>query len=103
MGERAAARPPENRALRLGLLALGAAVSLAWAAGWSVAALRNDHGPDGALPAALYALGQILAVLAMPAWFALCLWLARTPRQLIGWTVAGLVLLAPLPLVVGVG
>ncbi len=87
--------------LRLGLLALGALLSVTWAAGWTAAALANDHAPEGTLPAALYAAGQILSVLAAPAWFALCLWFARTTGQLIGWGIAGLVLLAPLPLVVG--
>jgi len=101
VGDRGAVTPRDGRALRLGLLVLGALLSLTWAAGWTVAGLANDHAPDGALPAVLYAVGQILSVLAAPAWFALCLWLARTPGQLIGWGIAGLVLLAPLPVLVG--
>ena len=101
VADRGAVHPQDIRGLRLVLLAGAALVSLAWAAGWTTAGLADDHTPEGVVPSALYAAGQILAVLAAPAWFALCLWLARTPQQLIGWIVAGLVLLAPLPLVVG--
>ncbi|WP_210480736.1 hypothetical protein [Naasia sp. SYSU D00948] len=100
MGERDAA-PPRSRLVRLAAVAASAVAYLAYAVGWAVAALRTSHTPEGALPAALYAAGELLAVASAPAWFAACLLLPRTARQRASWLAVGLVVLAPLPLLVG--
>jgi hypothetical protein len=79
-----------------------AVVYLVWTAGWVVAGLRNPFAPEGALPGLLYGLSQVLAVLAPPAWFSACARLAPEHRVRLAWLFAGLVLLAPVPLVIGV-
>ena len=101
MGERHAASA-RARLVRLAAVAAAGALYLASAVGWAIAVLRNDFGPEGAVAALLHGAGEILAVLAAPAWFAACVLLARTARQRIAWLAVGLVLLLPLPLVVGV-
>lgn len=99
MWEQVARRAPRARAA---LTAVLAAVYLAYAVGWTVAGLGNPFAPDGPLPAVLYLLGKVLAVLAPLVWFAACLRLSAPGRQRVAWLGLGLLLLAPLPLLVGV-
>lgn len=88
--------------LRLVGLAVCAAAYLAYAVCWTVAVLRTPYGPEAAFPALLHGLGEVLAVVAAPAWFAACLFLPRTASQRAAWLGVGLVVLVPLPLVIGV-
>ncbi|BDZ46103.1 hypothetical protein [Naasia aerilata] len=102
MGERRGARARPVAPAARAVLASFAVVYLAETAGWVVAALRNPFAPEGLLPVLLYGVGQLLAVLAPVAWFALCVRLAPASGVRLRWLIAGLILLAPLPLVVGV-
>ncbi len=104
VGNRGAATPRGGRAQLARLLGVGLCglIYLAYAVGWGIAAARNPYGPEGLLPNLMYETGQILAVLAAPGWFAATVLLSGSPRSAAAWLVAGLVLLAPLPLVIGV-
>ncbi|WP_353810243.1 hypothetical protein [Agromyces sp. SYSU T00194] len=89
-------------AAALVLFGVFAGVYLLFSAGWALAAL--DAGPALADPVALvmYDIGRWLAVLAAPLWFAGVLLLARG-RARLWWLLAGVVVLVPLPFLMGGG
>lgn len=109
MGEgRAATRPgraavftADGPAVRLVAPALLLLVLAGYVAGWIAAWVRNPFQPDGAVATLLYTVGQLLAVLAPLVWGGTVLWLARTDRSRLIGLLLGVVILAPVPLLIG--
>ncbi|MCU1438243.1 MAG: hypothetical protein JWP66_1330 [Naasia sp.] len=92
-------RPPWPRLIARALLLL---LLVVHAAGWLAAWTRNPAQPVGPIASALYVLGQALAVLAPLLWAGAVLWLARSERARLLWLLAGVLVLAPIPLLVDV-
>ena len=74
-------------------------LAIASAVGWVLVMLQNPAQQQTILGLAMYQLGELLAVLAPIGW-----WLAarRLASQPVPWWIAGVVVTAPWPLVVGV-
>lgn len=74
-------------------------LAIASAIGWVAVMLQNPAQQQTILALAMYQLGELLAVLAPIGW-----WLAarRLAAQPVPWWIAGVVVTAPWPLVVGV-
>ncbi|MFC7430937.1 MULTISPECIES: hypothetical protein [unclassified Agrococcus] len=74
-------------------------LAIAWAVGWVAVMLQNPAQQQTILSLAMYQLGELLAVLAPIGW-----WLAarRLAPQPVPWWIAGVVVTAPWPLLVGV-
>lgn len=92
-----AAEPGQRtRAIAGALLLL---VAVASAVGWVVVMLANPAQQQTVLGLAMYQLGELLAVLAPIGW-----WVAarRLAAQPVPWWIAGIVVTAPWPLLVGV-
>jgi hypothetical protein len=87
--------------LALAPVAALALVLLAYSMGWAMAGLRNPFSPTGLVPGILYNTGQVLAVAGPVLWAAAAVLLAPTARARLLGLLAGVVLLAPWPLVIG--
>ena len=87
--------------VRLVAPALLLLVLLAYAAGWIAAWLRNPFEPAGGPATVLYAAGQLLAVLAPLVWAGTVLRLSRTDRSRLLGLALGVLVLAPVPLLIG--
>ena len=88
------------------LISLGVfgGIYLLFTIGWFIGVNRIDNPLGDALASSMFSLGTWLAVAAPVAWFAVTLWLTPTrPRGRILWLLLGVVLLAPLPLLVSGG
>ncbi|MDY7528291.1 MULTISPECIES: DNA polymerase III subunit gamma/tau [Cryobacterium] len=88
------------------LISLGVfgGIYLLFTIGWFIGVSRIDNPLGDALASFMFSLGTWLAVAAPVAWFAVTLWLTPTrPRGRILWLLLGVVLLAPLPLLVSGG
>ena len=85
-----------TRAIAGGLFLL---VAIASAVGWVVVMFANPAQQQTILGLAMYQLGELLAVLAPIGW-----WVAarRLSAQPVPWWIAGVVVTAPWPLLVGV-
>ena len=81
-----------------------AGVFLLYAIGWFTTVRRDTYVDPNALGAIMWTLGQALAVAAAPVWFAVVFWLTRTSKPItrLLWLLLGLVLLVPVPFVLGV-
>ncbi|SDH85268.1 hypothetical protein [Agrococcus jejuensis] len=92
-----AADPAQRIRAVAGLLFL--LIAIAAAVGWVVVMLENPAQQQTILGLAMYQLGELLAVLAPIGW-----WLAarRLSTQPVPWWIAGVVVTAPWPLLVGV-
>ncbi|MCU1542196.1 MAG: hypothetical protein JWM50_61 [Microbacteriaceae bacterium] len=75
-----------------------------YAIGWLVSVLRSTLTLDSLLSEIMYQFGEFLAIAAAPVWFAAVFYLTRGRRPIarLLWLLVGLVLLAPVPLVLGV-
>lgn len=79
-------------------------VYLLYAVGWIIVATRLSNGSVDPVAQFMFGLGGWLAVLAVPLWFGITLWLsAGRSRVRILWLVAGAIVLAPLPFLLGTG
>jgi hypothetical protein len=77
---------------------------LIYTIGWAVVATRVGTDAQDAVPQFMFTLGNWLAVLAVPLWFVTTLWLTREhQRARLAWLFAGVVLLLPLPFLLGTG
>ena len=88
------------------LIALGifGGVYLLYTIGWFLGITRIDNPLTEPVARFMFALGLWLAVAAPAAWFGATFWLtAGRPRARIGWLLAGALLLAPLPFILGPG
>ena len=88
------------------LIALGifGGVYLLYTIGWFLGITRIDNPLSEPVARFMFALGLWLAVAAPAAWFGATFWLtADRPRARIGWLLAGALLLAPLPFILGPG
>jgi len=88
------------------LISLGVfgGIYLLFTIGWFIGVSRIGNPLGDALASFMFSLGTWLAVAAPVAWFAVTLWLTRSrPRGRILWLLLGVVLLAPLPLLVSGG
>jgi len=88
------------------LISLGVfgGIYLLFTIGWFIGVSRIDNPLGDALASFMFGLGTWLAVAVPVAWFAVTLWLTPgRPRGRILWLLLGVVLLAPLPLLVSGG
>ena len=93
-------RPAQTGSVELVVLGILAGVYLLYTIGWLITALRTSAPGISLVSDAMYSLGLWLAVLAAPCWFALAL-RSRGKRVRLVWLIAGVVVLAPLPFVLG--
>jgi hypothetical protein len=72
--------------------------------GWITSVLRSTLTLDNLLSEIMYQFGEFLAIASAPLWFAAVFSLTRGRRPIVrlGWLLAGLVLLVPVPFVLGV-
>ena len=100
---RGAERSPMSSFTLISLGVFGG-IYLLFTIGWFIGVSRIDNPLGDALANFMFSLGTWLAVAAPVAWFAVALWLTPTrPRGRILWLLLGVVLLAPLPLLVSGG
>jgi hypothetical protein len=102
VGDAAAAAPASSILLvTYGILAGAYAL---YAIGWLASILRSTLTLDNLLSEIMYQLGEFLAIVAAPLWFASVFFLTRGRRPIVRllWLLAGLVLLVPMPFVLGV-
>jgi hypothetical protein len=102
VGDAAAAAPASSFLLvTYGILAGAYAL---YAIGWLASILRSTLTLDNLLSEIMYQLGEFLAIVAAPLWFASVFFLTRGRRPIVRllWLLAGLVLLVPVPFVLGV-
>lgn len=91
----------QTGSVELVVLGILAGVYLLYTIGWLITALRTSAPGVSVVSDAMYVLGLWLAVLAAPCWFALALRAGARRRRLV-WLVAGVIVLMPLPFVLGV-
>lgn len=94
-------RTAQTGSVELVVLGILAGVYLLYTIGWLITALRTSVPGISIVSDAMYALGLWLAVLAAPCWFALALRAGGRRIRLV-WLIAGAVVLAPLPFILGV-
>ncbi|MGI9823977.1 DNA polymerase III subunit gamma/tau [Agromyces sp. Marseille-Q5079] len=99
--DEAAPAPAQIGSVELVVLGVLAGVYLLYTIGWLISALRTSSPGVSIVSDFMYSLGLWLAVLAAPCWFALAL-RSRGRRSRLIWLIAGVVVLAPLPFVLGV-
>lgn len=77
---------------------------LLYTIGWFTTVRRSTYIDPSVLGAFMSTLGEVLAVLAAPVWFGSVLLLTRTSKPIVRllWLLLGLVLLVPIPFVLGV-
>lgn len=97
-----AASPASSVALvGVGILA---GIYLLYTIGWFIGVTRVGNPLVDPVARAMFTLGGWLAVAAPVVWFATTFWLtADRPRARFMWLLIGAILLAPLPLIIGVG
>lgn len=101
-----AARNAAAPASSVMLITLGilAGVYLLYTIGWFIGIGRIANSLVDPVAQFMFSLGLWLAVAAPAAWFGATFWLTGArPRTRIAWLLAGAVLLAPLPFVLGTG
>ncbi|SFR75100.1 hypothetical protein SAMN05428970_1853 [Agromyces sp. CF514] len=91
----------QTGSVELVVLGILAGVYLLYTIGWFITALRTSVPGISVVSDTMYALGLWLAVLAAPCWFALALRAGGRRARLV-WLIAGALVLAPLPFVLGV-
>jgi hypothetical protein len=102
VGDASAAAPSSSFLLvTYGILAGAYAL---YAIGWLASILRSTLTLDNLLSEIMYQLGEFLAIVAAPLWFASVFFLTRGRRPIVRllWLLAGLVVLVPVPFVLGV-
>lgn len=98
--------PPQARpgtgSVMLVFLGVIGGVYLLYAVGWAVAVFRDRFTRDSLLAEIMAQFGEFLAIVAPLVWLAVTLLLTRDrPGVRIGWLLAGVVLLVPVPFVLG--
>lgn len=80
-------------------------VYLLYSIGWIVGVQRDTFTASNVFFEIMHQLGEFLAIVAPPAWFGLTFLLTsgRRPLVRLGWLVAGVLLLAPLPFILSGG
>lgn len=98
----AASAPAGSFALvGMGILA---GIYFLYTVGWFISASRVGTPLPDPVAAFMFSLGAWLAVAAPLIWFAAAVWLTSDrPRLRAAWLIAGAVLLAPVPVILGVG
>ena len=81
-----------------------AGVFLLYAIGWFTTVRRSSYIDPSVLGSVMSVLGEILAVAAAPVWFGVVFLLTRQSKPIVRllWLLLGLVLLVPIPFVLGV-
>ncbi|GAA1790807.1 DNA polymerase III subunit gamma/tau [Agromyces lapidis] len=92
----------QTGSVELVVLGVLGGVYLLYTIGWIITALRTATPGTSVVGDFMYGLGLWLAVLAAPLWFVLALRGARTARSRLVWLAVGVVVLAPLPFILGV-
>ncbi|KQX07289.1 MULTISPECIES: hypothetical protein [unclassified Leifsonia] len=96
--------PSQTSSATLITLGVLGGIYLIYMIGWGVVATRMSTGALDPVAQFMFGLGTWLAILAVPLWFAVTLWLTRgRPRTRLLWLFAGVVLLVPLPFLLGTG
>ena len=81
-----------------------AGIYLLYTIGWFIGVTRVGNPLVDPVGRAMFGLGGWLAIAAPVVWFATTFWLTvDRPRLRFTWLLAGAILLAPLPLIIGVG
>ena len=95
---------PPASSIMLITLGILAGVYLLYTIGWFIGIGRIANSLVDPVAQFMFALGLWLAVAAPAVWFGATFWLTGArPRTRIAWLLAGAVLLAPLPFVLGTG
>lgn len=98
----AAQAHPGASAVMLVFLGVIGGVYLLYAVGWAVAVFRDRFTRDSLLAEIMAQFGEFLAIVAPLVWLAVTLLLTRDrPGVRVGWLLAGVVLLVPVPFVLG--
>ncbi|TFV95132.1 DNA polymerase III subunit gamma/tau [Orlajensenia leifsoniae] len=96
--------PAQTSSATLITLGVLGGIYLIYTIGWAVVATRMSTGSMDPVAQFMFVLGTWLAILAVPLWFAVTLWLTGgRPRRRLLWLFAGVVLLVPLPFLLGTG
>lgn len=104
--EAQAAREAAAPASSAALIALGvfAGIYLLYTLGWFLSVSRIENPQAEPVARFMFSLGLGLAVAAPAAWFGATYWLTSAHgRARVSWLLAGAVLLAPLPIILGTG
>lgn len=97
----AATPPADSFALAMGVLG---GIYFLYTLGWFISTSRAGNPLADPVGAFMFSLGAWLAVAAPLIWFGTAAWLTGgRPRLRIGWLLVGVVLLAPMPVILGVG
>ena len=103
---RAPAPPTEPAPSSFSLIAVGvlAGIYLLYTIGWFIGVTRIGNPLSDPVAQFMFSLGSWLAVAAPVIWFAAVYWLTKARlRARVVWLLIGVVVLAPLPFIVGVG
>ncbi len=93
---------PGTGPIMLVFLGVIGGVYLLYALGWVIAVFRDRFTRDSLLAEIMAQFGEFLAIIAPLVWLAVTLLLTRDrPGVRIGWLLAGVVLLVPVPFVLG--
>ncbi|WP_026481886.1 hypothetical protein [Agromyces subbeticus] len=93
--------PPQTASATLVILGVLGGVYLLYAVGWLIVAVRSTAPGASIVGDAMYVLGLWFAVLAPALWFAVVLLATERPRARLSWLALGVVVLVPLPFVLG--
>ena len=103
---RAPTPPTEPAPSSFSLIAVGvlAGIYLLYTIGWFIGVTRIGNPLSDPVAQFMFSLGSWLAVAAPVIWFAVVYWLTKARlRARVVWLLIGVVVLAPLPFIVGVG
>ncbi|MEL4317977.1 DNA polymerase III subunit gamma/tau [Leifsonia sp. YIM 134122] len=96
--------PAQSGSATLITLGVLGGIYLIYMIGWGVVATRMSTGTIDPVAQFMFMLGTWFAILAVPLWFGVTLWLTGgRPRTRLLWLFAGVVLLVPLPFLLGTG
>lgn len=96
--------PAQTGSAALITLGVLGGVYLIYMLGWGVVATRMSTGTLDPVAQFMFGLGNWFAILAVPLWFGVTLWLtAGQPRRRLIWLFAGVVVLLPMPFLLGTG
>jgi hypothetical protein len=99
----AAERPAVADSAALVGMGILAGIYLLYTVGWFIGASRIGEPVADPVARFMFSLGAWVAVAAPLLWFGATFWLTSRPRVRFLWLIVGVVLLAPLPFVVGAG
>ena len=96
-------QPPRTSSALLILYGVFGGIYLLYTIGWAIAVLRNTLSLSNLFAEIMYQLGEFLAIVAPALWLGAVVLLTRGRRPIVRtlWLVAGILLLAPWPFILG--